>query len=126
MKILLVGDIFGISGRKMFDYALEDIKQRESINFIVANGENIAHGKGINEKYYRFLRERHVDVVTLGNHSFQNKNVYNFIVKQMADGFPPTVREICNNTGIKSTKAIDTEKSFIVNPPLKDYFLFRW
>ena len=79
MKILLVGDIFGVSGRKIFDYALQDIKQRESINFIVANGENIAHGKGINEKYFRFLRERHVDVVTLGNHSFQNKGVLNFI-----------------------------------------------
>ena len=79
MRILLVGDIFGSSGRKMFDYAIQDIKQRESINFVVANGENIAHGKGINEKYYRFLRERHVDVVTLGNHSFQNKGVLNFI-----------------------------------------------
>lgn len=79
MKILLVGDIFGISGRKMFDYAIQEIKQRESINFVVANGENIAHGKGINEKYYRFLRDRHVDVVTLGNHSFQNKGVFNFI-----------------------------------------------
>ena len=79
MKILLVGDIFGSSGRKMFDYAIQEIKQRESINFVVANGENIAHGKGINEKYYRFLRERHVDVVTLGNHSFQNKGVLNFI-----------------------------------------------
>lgn len=79
MKILLVGDIFGIAGRKMFDYALQNIKERESINFVVANGENIAHGKGINEKYYRFLKERHVDVVTLGNHSFQNKGVYNII-----------------------------------------------
>lgn len=79
MKILLVGDIFGISGRKMFDYAVQKIKERESINFIVANGENIAHGKGINQKYFNFLRERHVDVVTLGNHSFQNKNVLTFI-----------------------------------------------
>ncbi len=32
--------------------------------------------------------------------------VYNFIVKQMAQGFPPTVREICNNTGIKSTSTV--------------------
>lgn len=36
----------------------------------------------------------------------KQKNVYNFIVKQMADGFPPTVREICNNTGIKSTSTV--------------------
>lgn len=36
----------------------------------------------------------------------KQKSVYSFIVKQMADGFPPTVREICNNTGIKSTSTV--------------------
>lgn len=36
----------------------------------------------------------------------KQQSVYNFIVKQMADGFPPTVREICNNTGIKSTSTV--------------------
>ena len=36
----------------------------------------------------------------------KQQSVYNFIVKQMAGGFPPTVREICNNTGIKSTSTV--------------------
>ncbi len=36
----------------------------------------------------------------------KQQNVYNFIVKQMSSGFPPTVREICNNTGIKSTSTV--------------------
>ena len=36
----------------------------------------------------------------------KQKNVYDFIVKQMSGGFPPTVREICNNTGIKSTSTV--------------------
>ena len=36
----------------------------------------------------------------------KQQSVYNFIVKQMASGFPPTVREICNNTGIKSTSTV--------------------
>ncbi len=36
----------------------------------------------------------------------KQQSVYEFIVKQMADGFPPTVREICNNTGIKSTSTV--------------------
>ena len=38
--------------------------------------------------------------------SEKQQSVYNFIVKQMAGGFPPTVREICNNTGIKSTSTV--------------------
>lgn len=36
----------------------------------------------------------------------KQQSVYNFIVRQMSEGFPPTVREICNNTGIKSTSTV--------------------
>jgi metallophosphoesterase (TIGR00282 family) len=79
MKILLIGDIFSKAGRDILEDVLPTIKQDYGINFIVANGENIAHGNGINEKYYRFLLENHVDVVTLGNHTFGNQDVLNFM-----------------------------------------------
>lgn len=79
MKILLIGDIFGLSGREMLDRYLEDIRVKHNINFIIANGENIAHGNGITQNYYKFLLEHHVNVVTLGNHSFANHDIYNFI-----------------------------------------------
>ena len=36
----------------------------------------------------------------------KQQSVYNFIIKQMSEGFPPTVREICNSTGIKSTSTV--------------------
>ncbi len=36
----------------------------------------------------------------------KQQSVYNFIIKQMSGGFPPTVREICNNTGIRSTSTV--------------------
>ena len=77
MKILLIGDIFSIAGREILQETLPKIKEEYGINFIVANGENIAHGNGITEKYYRFLLENHVDVVTLGNHTFGNADVLN-------------------------------------------------
>ena len=43
------------------------------------NAENIAHGSGINEQYYKQLLENHVNVVTLGNHAFRNNDIHNFI-----------------------------------------------
>ena len=79
MKILLIGDIFGTSGREMIDKYLEEIRVKHNINFIIANGENIAHGNGITQNYYKFLLEHHVNVVTLGNHSFANHDIFNFI-----------------------------------------------
>ena len=79
MKILLIGDIFSASGREMIENHLDEIRTKYGINFIVANGENIAHGNGITNNYYKFLLEHHVNVVTLGNHSFANHDIYNFI-----------------------------------------------
>ena len=79
MKILLIGDIFSAAGREMIENHLDEIRTKHGINFIVANGENIAHGNGITTNYYKFLLEHHVNVVTLGNHSFANHDIYNFI-----------------------------------------------
>ena len=79
MRILLIGDIFGSTGRKCVERMLPQLKQEYGINFIIANGENIAHGNGITEKYYQFLLEQHVNVVTLGNHTYGNHDLFNFI-----------------------------------------------
>jgi putative metallophosphoesterase len=79
MKLLLIGDIFGISGRKMIGDYLPELRTNYGLNFIIANGENIAHGNGITNNYYKFLLEQHVNVVTLGNHTFANHDIFNFI-----------------------------------------------
>ncbi len=79
MKLLLIGDIFGVNGRKMISDCLPELRNKYGLNFIIANGENIAHGNGITNNYYKFLLEQHVNVVTLGNHSFANHDIFNFI-----------------------------------------------
>ncbi len=79
MKILFIGDIFSASGREMLDLYLEEIRTTKNINFIIANGENIAHGNGITNNYYKFLLDHHVNIVTLGNHTFANHDIFNFI-----------------------------------------------
>lgn len=79
MRLLLVGDVFGIAGRKVIKEIIPKLRQEKKINFIVLNAENIAHGKGIIEKYYKELLSLNIDVVTLGNHAFTNKNIYEFI-----------------------------------------------
>ena len=79
MKILLVGDVFGILGRESFAKHVKAIKQDHMVNFVIANGENVAHGTGINEKYYKWFLEQSVSVVTLGNHAFHNKDIFRFV-----------------------------------------------
>ena len=60
MKILIIGDIYSNSGRLMVEKYLPKVREKYNINFIVANGENIAHGNGITERYYHFLLDQYI------------------------------------------------------------------
>ena len=79
MDILIVGDIYSKLGRACFERNLKKIKEQRSINFIIVNGENTSHGKGLNENHYKWYMERGVNVITLGNHSYQNRSIFKFI-----------------------------------------------
>lgn len=79
MNILFLGDIVGESGRKVVKDNLSNLKLQYQIDLVIANGENAAHGKGITAKIYRQLRDYGIDVITMGNHTFSNDNIYRFI-----------------------------------------------
>ena len=69
MKILILGDIMGISGRKAIDKNLPEIIVKNKINFTIINGENAADdGKGITNSIAEMLYSKGVDVITSGNH----------------------------------------------------------
>ncbi|MCP5468685.1 MAG: TIGR00282 family metallophosphoesterase [Deltaproteobacteria bacterium] len=73
MRILFIGDVFGQAGRKAVESILPKLRQREKIDFVIANAENIAHGKGISPSTVKSLYESGVDVITTGNHAFDRE-----------------------------------------------------
>ena len=79
MKILAIGDIVGENGLNKLKEILPNLKQMEKIDFVIANGENVAGGMGITEKLFRQMIYAGVDVVTLGNHTWAKKDIFNFI-----------------------------------------------
>ena len=79
MKILAVGDIVGDVGMKELREKLPEIKKREGIDFIVINGENAADGMGINENIFKELLALGANVITMGNHTWGKKDIFNFI-----------------------------------------------
>lgn len=79
MKVLFIGDIVGLSGQDAISNYLQSLKQEHKPQLTIANGENLADGHGITEKLYKWLLSQGVDAVTLGNHSFDNRNIYEFI-----------------------------------------------
>ena len=70
MIILAIGDVFGEVGRKIIKDHLPDLKKERNIDLVIANAENVSHGKGITKKHYEQLKRSGVDIMTSGNHVF--------------------------------------------------------
>jgi 2',3'-cyclic-nucleotide 2'-phosphodiesterase len=79
MNILFIGDIYGSLGRETLQRHLPKIREQYPVHFCIVNGENAAHGRGITEPIYKEFLEQGIQVVTLGNHAFDNRDVFNFI-----------------------------------------------
>lgn len=68
MRVLFIGDVFATPGIRVVQRYLQ--AHAAEYDLIVANGENTAGGFGITRKHFQELRTAGVDVVTLGNHAF--------------------------------------------------------
>ena len=79
MKILAVGDLVGKIGFEKMKQELPKIIKENNIDFIIVNGENVAEGMGITEKLYRAILLTGVNVITMGNHTWGKKEIFNFI-----------------------------------------------
>ena len=79
MKILAVGDIVGKSGIQKLKEVLPVVIKENNIDFVIVNGENAADGMGITEKMYKEILALNVNVVTMGNHTWGKKEIFNFI-----------------------------------------------
>lgn len=73
MRILFLGDMVGKTGRVAVCEKLPDIRKRLSTDFVIVNGENAASGFGITRKIFNETIDAGADVVTSGNHAFDQK-----------------------------------------------------
>ena len=80
MNILLLGDIVGPSGGKVIIEKLPKIIERKKIDFVIVNGENAGDlGIGITKKNFDDFLKAGADVVTTGNHVWDEKETMEFI-----------------------------------------------
>jgi metallophosphoesterase (TIGR00282 family) len=79
MRILFIGDIVGRSGRAVLLERLGALVQDWKLDFVAINGENAAGGFGITEAIYQEFVDAGVDVITGGNHSWDQKEALVFI-----------------------------------------------
>jgi len=82
MRLLFLGDVVGRSGRQAVIEELPRLRARYELDFVAINGENAAGGFGITEAILEELLGAGADVVTLGNHAFDQKEALVFIERQ--------------------------------------------
>lgn len=79
MKVLAIGDIVGKTGLQKLKETLPSVVREKNIDFVIVNAENAADGMGLTEKMYKEILALNVNCVTMGNHTWGKKEIFNFI-----------------------------------------------
>ena len=82
MRLAFFGDVVGKSGRQGLADHLPDLRRRLGLDFVIVNAENAAHGFGITEATARELYDAGADCLTLGNHSWDQKEALTYIARE--------------------------------------------
>jgi 2',3'-cyclic-nucleotide 2'-phosphodiesterase len=78
-KILFIGDIVGGLGKRTLLHLLPSLRERYEPDFVIVNGENVAGGTGITPKLADQIFAGGVDVITLGNHTYRQREIYKYL-----------------------------------------------
>lgn len=79
MKILFIGDVFGEPGRAAIKNRLPSLKMELGVDFVVANVENAAHGRGVTPRIIEELSDFGVNAFTAGNHLWDQKEIIPYL-----------------------------------------------
>ncbi|HEY0219258.1 MAG TPA: TIGR00282 family metallophosphoesterase [Afipia sp.] len=115
MHILFVGDLIGRSGRAAFTETVPGLIRDWKLDLVIVNGENSAGGFGITEAIYQELLDAGADAITLGNHSWDQREALVFIERA-----PRLIRPVNFNQGTPGRGAalVDTKsgkRALVVN-----------
>jgi metallophosphoesterase (TIGR00282 family) len=82
MRLLFLGDVVGRSGRDAVGERLPGLIREYGFDFVVVNGENASHGRGLTEPHFQGLRAAGADAVTLGDHAFDQRDTQIYISRE--------------------------------------------
>lgn len=130
MRLIFLGDVVGKSGRQAVSRELPLLRQRYKPDLVVVNGENAAHGFGITEDIHLGLLASGADVVTLGNHAFDQREALVFIERHGSllrpvnwpDGCPGRGALLANTPSGQRVLVINAMGRVMIDPMLDDPF----
>lgn len=82
VRLLMIGDVVGRPGRRAVKENLPGLLRDEKVDLVIANGENAAGGNGLTREVAYELFSAGVEVITMGNHVWNKKEIYNLIARE--------------------------------------------
>jgi 2',3'-cyclic-nucleotide 2'-phosphodiesterase len=115
MKILMVGDIVGAPGRRAFAQVVARLKQAGRADFVVANAENSAGGKGLSGTVAEEIFAAGADVITLGDHTWDQKDVIPYLDREIRVVRPANFAPGCPGRGCTTVDGPDGARVTVIN-----------
>jgi len=106
MNVLMIGDVMGRPGRHAVAALLPGLRQELALDVVIANGENVAAGRGITEKTAQELFDAGVDVITSGNHIWDHKEIIPLLDKETPILRPANYPPAAPGRGIVTQKGL--------------------
>lgn len=115
MKIVMVGDIVGAPGRRAFAQVITRMKRDSKVDFVVANAENAAAGKGITAALAEELFAAGADVLTLGDHAWDQRDFIGSIDRMERVVRPANFAPGCPGRGCVTVTGPDQVRISVIN-----------
>ncbi len=109
MKILMFGDIFGKIGREVVIKYLPILKNKYKVDFVMANGENATHGRGLSFDHYNELINSGIDCITVGNHFFSRDENNSYFLNTTKLVRPLNINKYSSGEGSRVFKVNDID-----------------
>ena len=110
MRFLMVGDVVGRPGRRGVKAVLPRLREELGVDLVIANGENAAAGRGLTEGTALEIFDAGVDVITSGNHIWDQKEAYGLL-----EGEAPVLRPLNYPKDVPGRGLLQHGKVTIVN-----------
>jgi len=115
MKILLIGDIVGSPGRDAVKTIVPKLRRERSIDFVIANAENVAGGSGLTPETVDELLQNKIDVITSGDHVWKKKELYERLSKDKRVLRPANYPETSPGSGMTVISLENKKKIAVIN-----------
>jgi len=109
-NVLLIGDIVGKLGRRTVASVLPDIRRSRGVDLVIANGENTASGRGLTPSTANELYSAGIDVITSGNHIWDNREIYPSL-----DSDPRLIRPLNYPPGVPGRGVYEHDGVAVIN-----------